>query len=105
MGLFLPSHKVIKLAFLRAIFCNKKKALKQTSVHSIVVPHYEELSVKNLYHDAMKDDLVKDYLPELEHNSNRFPERDFFFRILGTLRPQYLKKIIDDAYKVSNRCQ
>jgi hypothetical protein len=105
VGLFLPSHKVIKLAFLRAIFCNKKKALKQTSVHSIVVPHYEELSVKNLYHDAMKDDLVKDYLPELEHNSNRFPERDFFFRILGTLRPQYLKKIIDDAYKVSNRCQ
>ena len=57
----MPSLKTIKLVFLRAIFCNKKKAMKQTNVHNIIVPHYEELSVKNLYHDAMKDELVKDY--------------------------------------------
>jgi hypothetical protein len=43
------------------------------------VPHFEELSVKNLYDDAMKDELIKDYLPELEMNSNRFPERDNSF--------------------------
>ena len=48
----------------------------------------------------MHDELVKDYLPDLEQNSNRFPERDFFFGILGTLRPIYLKKIIEDANKV-----
>ena len=96
----MPFLKVIKVSFLKAIFCNKKKALRQINVHNIVVPHYEELSVKNLYDDAMKDELVRDYLPELEQNSNRFPERDFFFGILGTLRPQYLKKIIDDANKV-----
>jgi hypothetical protein len=40
----------------------------------MVVPHYDELSVKNLYPDAMKDEVIKDYLPELEQNSNRFPE-------------------------------
>ena len=96
----MPSLKVIKVSFLRAIFWNKKKALRQTNVHNIVVPHYEELSVKNLYDDVMKDELVRDYLPELEQNSNKFPERDFFFGILGTLRSQYLKKIIEDANKV-----
>ena len=96
----MPTQKGTKISFLRAIFCNKKKALRQINVNSIVVPHYEELSVKNIYDDAMKDDLVKDYLPELEQNSNRFPERDFFFGILNSLRPQYLKKIIDDANKV-----
>jgi hypothetical protein len=48
----------------------------------------------------MKDELLKDYLPELEENSNRLPERNFFFGILGTLRPEYLKKIIEDANKV-----
>ena len=47
----------------------------------------------------MKDLLIKDYLPELEMNSNRIPERDFFFGVLGTLRPLYLKKIIEDANK------
>ena len=58
------------------------------------------MSVKNLYGDAMKDELVKDYLPKLEQNSNRIPERDFFFGILNSLRPQYLRKIIADANKV-----
>ena len=48
----------------------------------------------------MKDELVKDYLPDLEGNFNRVPEREFFFGILGTLRPLYLKKIIEDANKV-----
>jgi hypothetical protein len=66
VGLFMPSQMGTKISFLRAIFCNKKKALKQVNVHKIVVPHYEELSVKNLYADAMKDELVKDYLPDLE---------------------------------------
>ncbi len=69
-------------------------------VAKVVVPHYEELSVKNLYDDAMKDELVKDYLPDLEQNSNRHPEREFFFGILNSLRPLYLKKIIEDANKV-----
>ena len=96
----MPTQKGTKVIFLRAIFCNKKKALKQTSLTKVVVPYYEELSVKNLYGDAMKDELVKDYLPELEQNSNRFPEREFFFGILNYLRPQYLKKIIEDANKV-----
>jgi hypothetical protein len=54
----MPSIKGTKVSFLRAIFCNKKKALKQTNVAKIVVPYYEEISVKNLYPDAMKDELV-----------------------------------------------
>jgi hypothetical protein len=48
----------------------------------------------------MKDELIKDYLPDLEQNSNRHPERDFFFGILNSLRPKYIKKIIEDANKV-----
>jgi hypothetical protein len=96
----MPTQKGTKISFLRAIFCNQKKALKQTKVAKIVVPHFEELSVKNLYADAMKDVLVKDYLPELEQNSNRIPEREFFFGILNSLRPEYIRKIIEDANKV-----
>ena len=58
------------------------------------MPHYEELSVKNLYDDAMHDELVKDYLPDLKQNSNRTPERNIFFGVVGTLRPLYLKKLL-----------
>ena len=62
----MPTQKGTRINYLRAIFCNKKKALNQANVAQIVVPHYEEISVKNLYNDAMKDELVKDYLPDLE---------------------------------------
>ena len=30
------------------------------------VPHYREISVKNLYEDAMKDEVLAKYLPTKE---------------------------------------
>ena len=58
------------------------------------VPCYQEISVKNLYGDAMKDELLAKYLPTKEQLSGRLPERGFFFGLLCTLRNQYMKDII-----------
>jgi hypothetical protein len=55
--------------------------------------------VKNLYDDAMKDELLSKYLPTPEQLSGRLPERAFFFGLLCTLRNQYMKDIISDAQK------
>ena len=63
------------------------------------VPAYQEISVKNLYADALKDDLLVKYLPSQEQLSGRLPEREFFFGILCTLRNQYMKDIIAEAHK------
>jgi hypothetical protein len=71
--------------------------LKTAEVHKINVPKYEELSVKNLYHDCMKDAEMSSYLPELEQSSNKLPEREFFFNILSSVKPEYLKLIIKEA--------
>jgi hypothetical protein len=50
---FLPSMKGTKLSFLRDILAEKKLHLKQNEVMRLEVPAYQELSVKNLYDDAM----------------------------------------------------
>jgi hypothetical protein len=50
------------------------------------VPSYQEISVKNLYDDAMKDELLRKYLPTQEQLSGRLPEREFFFGVICTLR-------------------
>ena len=63
------------------------------------VPSYQEISVKNLYQDAMKDELLAKYLPTTEQLSGRLPERGFFFGLLCTLRNQYMKDIIAEAQK------
>ena len=55
--------------------------------------------MKNLYEDAMKDELLMKYLPTREQLSGRLPERDFFFGLLCTLRNQYMKDIIAGAHK------
>ena len=55
--------------------------------------------MKNLYEDVMTDPQVSEYLPDLEQSSNKLPEREFFFIILGTVKQEYLKKIIEDAEK------
>lgn len=89
--------KGTKLSFLRDILADKKLHLKQNEVIRLEVPAYQELSVKNLYEDAMKDPVLSKYLPSKEQLSNGFPERDFFFGVMCTLRKQYMKDIIEEA--------
>jgi hypothetical protein len=63
------------------------------------VPTYPELSVKNMFADAVADPVLSKYLPSKEQLSGKLPERDFFFGILCTLKNQYMKDVIADAQK------
>ena len=58
--------KATKLSFLRDICADKKSHLKQNEVIRLEIPNYQELSVKNLYEDAMKDPVLSKYLPSKE---------------------------------------
>ena len=55
--------KVTKLSFIREILSDKKLHLKQNEVIRLEIPYYQELSVKKLYEDAMKDSVLSKYLP------------------------------------------
>ena len=84
-------------------------ALKQNEVIHMDVPNYPEISVKNLYEDALKDSDLAKYLPTKVQLSGKLPERSFFFGVLCTLRKQYMADIIKDAhekrFKISNEDQ
>ena len=64
-----------KIAFLRAILCEEKRAFKNHEVLLMDIPNYPEISVTNLYDDAMGDPDVAAYLPTKEQLSNKLPER------------------------------
>lgn len=53
-------------------------------VSFIKVPKYEELSVKLLYPQAMEDDEINAYLPDMRGKCKPL-DRSFFFNILNTL--------------------
>ena len=99
VNVFLPSMQGTKVGFMRDILSETKLFLKQNDVNRMEVPCYQEISVKNLYEDAMKDELLVKYLPTKEQLSGRLPERGFFFGLLCTLRHGYMKEIIADAQK------
>ena len=88
-----------KIGFMRDQLSETKMCLKQNEVNHMEVPHYQEISVKNMYEDALKDELLMKYLPSKEQLSGRLPERDFFFGVLCTLRNQYMKDIVAEAHK------
>ena len=78
--------KGTKLSFMRDILSEKKLHLKQNEVIRLDIPAYQEISVKNLYDDALKDPVLCKYLPTKEQLSNKLPEREFFFGVLCSLR-------------------
>ena len=86
------------LGFLRDILKEDKLHLKSKEVIHLEIPYYGEISVKNLYADAMGDDVLRKYLPSSEQLSNKLPERKFFFGVLSTLRKQYMDDIIKEAH-------
>ena len=98
VNVFLPSMQGTKVGFMRDILSETKSFLKQNDVNRMEVPCYQEISVKNLYEDALKDELLVKP-PTKEQLSGRLPERNFFFGLLCTLRNGYMKEIIADAQK------
>jgi hypothetical protein len=83
---------------MRDLLSESKKHLKQNEVNLMEVPFYSEISVKNLYPDAIQDPLLASYLPSKEQLSNKLPERNFFFGVMCTLRRQYMVDIIKQAH-------
>lgn len=81
----MPSIDGTKLSFIKAILREEKQSLKSSSIVKMSIPNYPEISVKNLYEDAMSDPDVAQYLPTLKQCSNKLPERDFFFGVLATI--------------------
>jgi hypothetical protein len=98
VGVFLPTINGTSLDFLREILRDSKKHLKCNEVIHLEVPAYLELSVKNMYPDALKDELLASYLPSKKQLCNKLPERAFFFGVLCTLRRQYMLDVIKDAH-------
>ncbi len=66
VGIFLPSMQGTTLAFMKDILKDEKRTLRTNEVVHLEVPLYPEISVKNLYEEALADPEVTKYLPTME---------------------------------------
>jgi len=74
VGLFLPSLAGTRMGFLRAILMDEKKVLKANQVVKMNVPLYAELSVKEMYQEAISDEDLSPFLPDLKTHCSKMPE-------------------------------
>ena len=95
---YLPDETVMNKDFIKQVFAGEKQLLKKTEVDYVTVPKYEELSVKALYPQFSKDAKFNAYFPD-KYAAGKGPPRDYFFNVMNTLHPEYLKQVMSHANK------
>ena len=93
---YMPPEDVVNKDFLKAVIAENKNLLHKSEVKFISVPHYDELSVKNLWPEVKKDAEFLRYFPSV-YPKGKGPPREYFFNIMNTLMPEYLGKLIEHA--------
>jgi hypothetical protein len=96
LQLYVPPEKYINKDFLKQVLAEEKQLLSNNDVKAVNVPLYDELSVKKFYPMVLGDKEVMKYLPDPTPDM-RLPYRKFFFNILNTLKPEYMKNVIEYA--------
>ena len=61
------------------------------------MPNWPELVVKNVYPQVIKFDGLANYLPDVQGNDKRLPEREFFWKVLYSLFPENVDDFIKEA--------
>ena len=75
--------------FLKQVIQGEKHLLRKAEVKHVDIPHYEELSVRNIYPMFKANKRVMQYFPD-KYAKGKGPPRDYFFNLLATLEPDYL---------------
>ena len=92
----MPPEKYINKDFLKQVLAEEKHLLSNNEVKPVNVPLYDELSVKKFYPMVLDDKEVMKYLPDPTPDI-RLPDRKYFFNILNTVKPEYMKNVIEFA--------
>jgi hypothetical protein len=79
--------------YLRQIFRNEKKLFKMNQIKPCNPPHYDEISVTQLYDSCIKMPRMKEYFPD-KYPRGRSCSREYFFTILATTNPEYTDKLL-----------
>ena len=81
---------------MRQVLKGEKSLLPIAECKFVTVPQYDELGVKNVFPKFIGDSEVMQYLQD-EYAKNRYPDRTYFFTILNTVHPEYMRDMIAHA--------
>ena len=89
LQLYVPPEKMLNRDFMKKVFLEAKKLLELRHVRHVNMPRYDELSVKKFWPLMQKDAIFMQYMPDPTADG-RLPEREYFWNVLNTQRPEYV---------------
>ena len=69
----------------------------------MVVPNFDEFTVKGLYELFKGDPDTLKYLPDLRDPPAKAPDRAYCFNVVNTLHFGYIQTAVDEALKKRNK--
>ena len=84
--------------FLRKVLKGEKKLLKVSECKFVNVPKFDELGVNNIFPKFKSDPDVMLYLQD-DYPKNKYPDRTYFYTVLNTVHPDYVRDLIAHANK------
>ena len=92
----MPPLSSINRDFMRQVLKGEKALLPIAECKFVTVPQYDELGVKYIFPKFHGDSEVMKYLQD-EYPKNRYPDRTYFYTILNTVHPEYVRDVIAHA--------
>ena len=84
--------------FLKEVFTGAKKLMELNAVQRVNVPMYDELSVVNFWPMMQGEAVFMQFFPSVLPKG-RVPDREYFFNIMATVMPEYVRTIIQHAHE------
>ena len=94
----MPPDHMLNKDFLKQVLTEEMQLLKKQDVQHIEVPQYEELAVKNIWPQFADDPQMLQYFPDA-FSPGKGPSREYFYNVLNTVHPDFLKRLLDHANK------
>ena len=99
--MYVPPSRMVNKDHMRDILMEEKLFMPMKEVNPVTVPKWDELSVKNLWQHVQKVPAIMRYMPR-KMPKDRLPCREYFFNVLNSLNPDYVKTIIEHAAEQRN---
>ena len=91
---YLDKYNNVDSTFISQLIRGEKFCFKNNEINRVILPHYDELNMKNLNEQIKDDNEIKGYLND-KFADKKKPSRQFLLDIIGTVYPGYFKEVIE----------
>ena len=102
--MWLPEKKKCSKGFLAKVLSGQKELFESREIVQYNFKEsWPEFAIKNVWHLVNDEPELLKYLPDDDIEKKQYPDRNFFWGVLSTVREEWTKNYIDEVVANRNR--